>query len=222
MELRYITPPEIVFKEKLAMSKFSAIFLVIVQTQLCVMKVHHGRGPREDYEPVDRELDIHVREYTAYCRLKSKGLCGRVVPNLLGRLRKFDPELYRPHLDNFINDKYLPTALFLQYIPQIEMIHLHYFSEERMDNLIMGIQAIHQALVEHGDPKPRNMTVIKDDPSKVKWIDFDRAEAYTEDTIADRQQGLLAEEEEITRELKESLQAGHHTRELKESYIFYC
>lgn len=49
------------------------------------------------------------------------------------------------------------------------------------------------------------MIVIKDDPSRVMWIDFDRAETYNEDTITDRQQGLLAEEEEIIRELKESL-----------------
>lgn len=49
------------------------------------------------------------------------------------------------------------------------------------------------------------MIVIKDDPSRVIWIDFDRAETYHEDTITDRQQGLLAEEEEIIRELKESL-----------------
>lgn len=83
-----------------------------------------------------------MREYTAYCRLKSKGLCEGVVPNLLRRLRNFDPKLHRPHLDSFIGDKYMPSALFLQYVPQMEMVHLHNFSEERIDNLIMGIQAI--------------------------------------------------------------------------------
>ncbi|RAK99288.1 uncharacterized protein BO80DRAFT_494873 [Aspergillus ibericus CBS 121593] len=222
MELTQVTPAEILFKEKLSMSEFSAIFLVVVREQLCVMKVHHGRGPREYYEPVNRELDIHVREYTAYCRLKNKGLCGCVVPNLLGRLRKFDPKLCRPHLDTFISDKYLPSALLLQYIPHMEMIHLHNFSENRMDNLIMGIQAIHQALVRHRDPKPRNMMVLKNDPGRVMWIDFDRAETYDEDTITERQEELLAEEEDIVRELKECLQADCLGGELKESYLFYC
>lgn len=127
-------------------------------------------------EALERTTSLSTVSWISMCGntlptvgLRARGSGGGVVPNLFGRLRNFDPKLHRPHLDSFIGDKYLPSALFLQYFPQMEMVHLHNFSEERMDNLIMGIQAIHQALVEHGDPKLRNMMVIKDDPSRVMW-----------------------------------------------------
>ena len=85
------------------------------------------------------------------------------------------------------------------------MIDLHNFSETRMDNFISGIGVIHQALVLHGDTKPRNMMVFKDEPTRVLWIDFDRAQTYNEDTITDRRRGFLADEEEIVRDLRECL-----------------
>ncbi|ODH50304.1 hypothetical protein GX48_03576 [Paracoccidioides brasiliensis] len=60
MELNNIKPSEIVFNGKLFASDYSVIFLVMVHDQVCVMKVHHGRGPRWYYEPKDRELDISM------------------------------------------------------------------------------------------------------------------------------------------------------------------
>ncbi|PWY91638.1 hypothetical protein BO94DRAFT_623054 [Aspergillus sclerotioniger CBS 115572] len=222
MEFDKILPSEIIFEKKLVRSKYSSIFLITLRTHLCIMKVHHGRHPPQPYDAVDREFDIHVREYTAYRRLQSKGLCGRIVPHLLGRLYKFNPSLCTPHLDHFTRDEYPPSAIFIEYIPGMEVIGLHNFSETRMDNFITGIQAIHQALVLHGDTKPRNMMVLKNEPERIMWIDFDRAETYDEDSITDRQRGFLAEEADIVQDLKDCFREDCITGVLKEAYLFYC
>lgn len=218
MELRDISPGEIDFEEQLFTSDCSVIFLVVVRGQQCVMKVvsqchqserttnrlilkwqHHGRGPPLPYERKDRELDIHVLESTAYRRLKARGVCDKgIVPQFLGTMDKFDPKLCQPHLRKFLEDEYPPSALFLEYIPNMEMVKLHNYTEARMNNLLRGIREIHKAGVEHNDIKPRNMLIVKDDPNpnRVVWIDFNRANTYDEHHMTDEQKVLIAEEEE--------------------------
>lgn len=137
-------------------------------------------------------------ETTAYTRLRDKGLCDRgIVPRFLGSMRKFDQSLCQPYLEMFLDDEYPPSAIFLEYIPNMEMITLNNYTQQRMDNLIAGIREIHKALVLHGDLKPRNMMVVKDDPERVIWIDFNRAQTYEEASITDSEKSLL-EDEEIT------------------------
>ncbi|ODH45572.1 hypothetical protein GX48_08351 [Paracoccidioides brasiliensis] len=267
MELNNIKPSEIVFKAKLFASDYSVIFLVIVHGQICVMKVHHGRGPRRYYEPKDRELDIHVLESAAYRRLRDRGLyreldihvlesaayrrlrdrglCERgVIPRFLGTMEKFDPKPCQPYLKMFLDDKYLPSAIFLEYIPNLEMIHLHNYTQRRKDNFLKGIQEIHGAGVRHRDPKPRNMMIVKDDSERVVWIDFDRAETYNL-PVTDEQKRLLDEEEEIVLGFWDCLvsapiaarlrgfatdskshyllqQADCAKGKLDEAYLFYC
>ncbi|KAJ9243486.1 hypothetical protein DTO280E4_5601 [Paecilomyces variotii] len=223
MELHNVTPSEVSFGKKLFVSKFSAIFLVTVRKTKCVMKVHHGRGPRRYYEPEDRELDIHILETTAYTRLKDHGLCDRgIVPRFLGSMEKFDPSFCQPHLKMFLHDEYLPSAIFLEYIPNLEMIQLHNYTPQRMNNLLNSIREIHSALVRHKDPKPRNMMIIKDDPERVVWIDFDRAETYNEDQITDKQKYLLEREEVMVVEFKKCIEADYQNGKLNEAYLFYC
>ncbi|KAL2819103.1 hypothetical protein BJX63DRAFT_418883 [Aspergillus granulosus] len=183
---------------------------------------HHGRGPRRYYEPKDRELDIHVLETKAYTRLKEKGLCDRgIVPRFLGSMRKFDPSLCQPHLNMFLDDEYLPSALFLEYIPNLEMIQLHNYTQQRMDNLLSGIREIHEALVLHDDPNPRNMMVIGNHPEKVIWMDFDRAKTYDEDQITDEQRCLLKEEDEMVSGFKKCIEADCAKGILDQAYLFY-
>ncbi|KAL4969494.1 uncharacterized protein BDV14DRAFT_84402 [Aspergillus stella-maris] len=155
-DLDDVVPSEITFHKKLAASTFAYVFLVSIRGQACVMKVHHGVGPRKYYD-TERELDIHVLEATAYRRLQDKGVCDRgIVPRFLGAMRKFDPSLCLPQLRKFVRDEHLPSALFLEYIPNMEPLQLHNFTTERADNLMEGIRQIHNALVLHNDPKPRN------------------------------------------------------------------
>lgn len=119
------------------------------------------------------------------------------MPRFLGSMRKFDQSLCQPYLEMFLDDEYPPSAIFLEYIPNMEMITLNNYTQQRMDNLIAGIREIHKTLVLHGDLKPRNMMVVKDDPERVIWIDFDRAVTYEEASITDSEKSLL-EDEEIT------------------------
>ncbi|PYI02013.1 hypothetical protein BO78DRAFT_400853 [Aspergillus sclerotiicarbonarius CBS 121057] len=213
---------EIAFQKKLFSSRFSVIFLVMVRGVTCVMKVHHRRGPRRYYEPEGRELDIHVLESTAYRRLKASGVCDRgLVPDFFGSMRKFDPTPYQPHLKMFMDDEFPPSAIFLECIPNLEMINLHNYTPQRMKTFILGIQEIHKAFVLHDDPKPRNMMVVKDDPERVIWMDFDRAKTYDEHLVTDAQRQLLDEEVEMVTCLQQLLEADVKKRKLEDTLIFY-
>jgi serine/threonine protein kinase len=147
-----------------------------------------------------------VLESTAYIRLKERGLCDRgIVPHYLGSMRKFDSSLCQPHLKMFLDDEYPPSAIFLEFIPNLEMLHLQNYTQQRVDNFVQGIGEIHKALVRHRDPKPRNMMVVADDPERAVWIDFDRAETYDADQLTSDQEALLEEEEEIVVGFRECL-----------------
>lgn len=138
--------------------------------------------------------------------MKDQGLCDRgIVPNYLGSVRKFDPSLCNPHLKMFLDDEYLPSAIFLEYIPGLEMISVHNYTQQRMNNFVEGIREIHKALVRHRDPKPRNMMVVTDTPERVVWLDFDRAETFDTSQITVEREDLLKEEEEIIRGFTECL-----------------
>ncbi|KAL4926311.1 uncharacterized protein BDV17DRAFT_283429 [Aspergillus undulatus] len=163
-DLDSIGPAEIIFRKRLFTSEVSNIFLVTVRSQTCIMKVHHGRGTREDHDP-NRELDIHILETTAYRRMLSKGLCDQgngIVPRFLG---------------------YTPSALFLEYIPNMEMIDIHNFTSQRADRLVLYIRKIHEALVLHNDPQPRNMMLVTEPEPKSELTDRDRARIYLEERI---------------------------------------
>jgi tRNA A-37 threonylcarbamoyl transferase component Bud32 len=123
----------------------------------------------------------------------------------LGTIEKFDSRQCQPFLNTFVDDKYPPSAIFLEYIPNLEMINLHNCTQKRLDSLVRHIQEIHKASIRHRDPKPRNMMIIKDDPGRVVWIDFDRAETYDKEQLTKRQNDLLDEEEMMVIEFRECL-----------------
>lgn len=74
-----------------------------------------------------------------------------------------------------------------------------------MDGFIRDIREIHKALIRHRDAKPRNMMIVKDDPSnRVIWLDSDRAGTYDEECITEKEKRLI-EEELIVTELRDVL-----------------
>ncbi|KAL1961068.1 hypothetical protein VTO42DRAFT_4956 [Malbranchea cinnamomea] len=140
MELYGVRPAEVVFKKKLFAPEFAEIFLVVVRGQQCVMKGHYG-------EP---------------------GICDQgIVPQFFGTMDKFDPKPCQPHLCTFVNDEYPPSAIFLEYIPNLEMLDLNNYTQAQMNKFLVGVHEIHKALVEHA----RNMLIVRDDPERVVWID---------------------------------------------------
>jgi predicted Ser/Thr protein kinase len=120
----------------------------------------------------------------------------------------------------FLDDEYLLSAIFLEYITGLEMISLHNYTQQRMDNILEGIRQIHKALVRHRDPKPRNIMVVTDTPERVIWIDFDRAETYDEDRITNEQKELLEEEEEIVAGFKSCLVSAPAAKVVQRDHFY--
>jgi serine/threonine protein kinase len=105
----------------------------------------------------------------------------------------------------FLDDKYPPSAIFLEYIPNMQMIYPEHYTKKRAEALVRGIQEIHKALILHSDAKPRNMMIVGDDPERVVWLDFDRAQTYNPDSITERQRNLIEEEELMVAQFAEFL-----------------
>ena len=78
----------------------------------------------------------------------------------------------------FLEDEYPPTAILLEYIPNLQKLHWTKYTEKRMQNFIDGINEIHKALILHDDVHPRNMMVVEGDPERAIWIDFDRSQTF--------------------------------------------
>lgn len=117
-------------------------------------------------------------------------------------MRKFDPSPCPSHLKKFLDDEYPPSAIFLEYIENMEMISLENHTQQRIDNFVEGMEQINKALVLHNDTKPRNMMVVIDTPERVVWIDFDRARTYHEDQLTAEEKDLLQEEGECVNDFR--------------------
>lgn len=109
---------------------------------------HHGRGPPEE----DDRTDYHAIEARAYRRLKETGLCARgIVPDFYGTMNKFDPKRCTKRLRGFIRakERSFPNALFIEYIPNMEMLELHNYTEERLDKFVANLREIHDVAFIH-------------------------------------------------------------------------
>lgn len=105
----------------------------------------------------------------------------------------------------FLEDEYAPSAILLEYIPKIQMILPHYYTRERVENFINGIQEIHKALILHLDIELGNMMIIEDDPTRAIWLDFDRAQTYCAAQLDEPTRYFLNNEEVVVREFGERL-----------------
>ncbi|EER36951.1 conserved hypothetical protein [Histoplasma capsulatum H143] len=143
---------------------------------------------------------IHEREATAYQRLQAHGVTAKgYVPRFYGSIEKLEPELWQPNLNMFINDTELPSAIFIEYIPDMRQLHLDTFSKDRMARFVQAIKAITAALVMHNDLKARNFMVTPGE--RVVLLDFDRAKTYDKNTITAEQQEWLREDVQIVQDL---------------------
>ena len=192
MELIDVVPSEINFVKQIHRSENSKIFVVVIRNRTCVMKVvgnpcqslvcsnvhqqHHHHEPNPLSSPLC-QTSPHVREATAYQRLKMAGVCDSgIVPQFYGTIKNLDAKQCMPHLHMFLEDSGPPSAILLEYIPDMQALNLTNYSKKRMGNFINGIEQIHKALVLHDDIYPRNMMVVQGDPERAIWIDFDRAQ----------------------------------------------
>jgi hypothetical protein len=130
--------------------------------------------------------------------LTEAGVCARgVTPRFYGTIENIDPTSCLPHLKAFIKDEYPPTAILLEYIPNMKELRWSNYNEKRMQNFVDGLNAIDSALVQHGDVYPRNMMIIEGDPERAIWLDFDRAQTFNGELITERQKGWIAFEKRL-------------------------
>ena len=52
------------------------------------------------------------------------------------------------------------------------------YTPERWEKAVNSLKMIHEAGVLHADLYPNNIMITPDNPERVLWIDFDRAESY--------------------------------------------
>lgn len=129
-------------------------------------------------------MDIFTRESTAYRRLKEKGLCAKgVVPDFYATVTNIESARW-PELHKFYNDDLPANAIIIEYIPNLERIHLGNRTAQRLDRLREILVEIHAVRVLHDDMYPRNMGLcqgINGAPDRLLWFDFDRAETFSLD-----------------------------------------
>ncbi|OJD18345.1 hypothetical protein ACJ73_08727 [Blastomyces percursus] len=190
-----VKPSDVVFLENLRESKYSAVFKVQVHGKPCVMKVHHDRGS-SSHDPPYREMNLFIRESTAYRRLKAKGLCNRgVIPDFYGTITKIKATEW-PDLHMFHEDKLPPNAILIEYIPNMQQIDLSNFSESYLHRFRDILCEIHEARVYHGDAYPRNMMILpRKKTTRVLWIDFDSAQTFPEEGALTSRQKMWVDKE---------------------------
>ncbi|PYH70445.1 uncharacterized protein BO88DRAFT_424668 [Aspergillus vadensis CBS 113365] len=171
--------------EQIKSSTSSCIFRTRWRNRDCILKVYHSVEASQTV-PIDREVDIHRCESQAHLRLKANGLCRKgPIPDFYGLITGISPEKWLSYLNEFLDDNLLPNAFLIEYIPTLRVNKLHKILAE-----------IHQAGVYHADPYPRNM-MVQEGSDRVLWLNFDRAQPFSYDSITARQQHWLEGERRI-------------------------
>ncbi|PGH02857.1 hypothetical protein AJ79_07513 [Helicocarpus griseus UAMH5409] len=206
---------------RVAAPDYCMIFLVTIRGKVCVMKVHHSQGPKQYWDSEIRETNIFVCESTAYRRLTQAGVCARgITPQFYGTIENIDPTRCLPHLHAFVKDEHPPTAILLEYIPNMETLTWSNYSGKRMENFVDGLNAIHDALVSHDDVHPRNMMIFKGHPERAIWLDFDKAQTYTGE-LTEIQKGWVAFETLLIAEIAEFMKHDFDKGEYDKTRQYY-
>ena len=120
--------------------------------------------------------------------MKAGGFCERgSVPDLYGVVENIDPEAkgWQPQLKKFYDEtfpkgldpKARPSGVLIEYIPDLNMIDISNYTEQRAQRLKQLLAEIHKAGIVHLDTDPRNM-LIQGDSDRVLWIDYELSEIY--------------------------------------------
>ncbi|PIG83957.1 hypothetical protein AARAC_008627 [Aspergillus arachidicola] len=121
----------------------------------------------------------------------------------------------------FLSDQYPLSAVMLEYIPNMQMLHWSNYTKKRMENFIRGLHEIHEARVEHSDIHPRNMMIIEGDPERAIWIDFDRAQTFDLDNITEEQKEWMEFEDELVGEMGVFMDADSLEGHLNHTRMYY-
>ncbi|KGO78277.1 hypothetical protein PITC_058800 [Penicillium italicum] len=165
---------------EIARSDASSIFEVDLDGQKFALKLFHDNGD-PGYTERGRDLNRFRCESNAYKKLFTSGVCERgFVPKFYGYIDRVDPAMFHPTFQNFAHDKLNPSAILLEYLPNAENLNCVNYSDTLYSQAIEGMKEIHRAGVHHRDIYPRNMLIVRGDPDRLVWIDFDVATTFTE------------------------------------------
>ncbi|CAI7572809.1 unnamed protein product [Penicillium glandicola] len=159
-------------------SDASSIFEVDLDGQKYALKLFHENGD-PGYSEKGRDLNRFRCESNAYTKLLASGVCEHGFVPIFYGYTNLDPATFYPTLQHFARDKFKPRAILLEYLPNAESLNCVNYSENLFPQAIQGMKEIHRAGVHHQDIYPKNLLLIRGDPDRLVWIDFDVATTFT-------------------------------------------
>ncbi|CAI7642567.1 unnamed protein product [Penicillium bialowiezense] len=188
---------------ELASSDASSIFEVDLDGQKYALKVFHDNGD-PGYTDRGRDLNRFRCEVNAYEKLLTSGVCARgFVPKFYGYINRIDPGIFYPAFRHFSHDALPPQGILMEYFADAESLNCVNYSDTLYPQAIEGMKEVHRAGVLHKDIYPRNLLLVRGDPDRLVWIDFDIATTFTE--LGPEQMALCGHEIALVEGFGESL-----------------
>lgn len=98
------------------------------------------------------------------------------MPDFYGTVTNIEPQACT-ELRTFRKGPRPPKGILIEYILDLERIHLGNYTEARIRKLVDIMAEIHAVRVLHRDWHARNMAIARQgDEERILWIDFDRAQ----------------------------------------------
>lgn len=178
--LKNMDPSNVNIIRQITCSDSSAIFEVDLDRQKYALKLFHNNGD-PGYTEKGRDLNRFRCELNAYKKLLTSGVCARgFVPKFYGYINRMNPAAFHPALQSFARDKLKPRAILLEYLPNAESLNCVNYSDALYPQAIEGMHEIHRAGVHHQDIYPKNLLLVRGNPDRLVWIDFDVATTFTD------------------------------------------
>lgn len=112
-----------------------------------------------------RSLNCFPNEANAYNNLHSFGVCDSgLVPKYYDSVDRLDPSCHQPWLNNFVNDKFHPSAILLEYLAGYEPLNCVNYSKECLSKAMAAFVQVHSALIVHNDFSPKNILIVPGNP----------------------------------------------------------
>lgn len=170
---------------EISSSDESSLFEIELDGHKYALKLYHDNGD-PGYTEKGRDLNRFRCELNAYQNLMRSGVCERgFVPKFYGYIDRMDPADFYPAdfypaFRHFVQDRFKPKAILLEYLPNAEELNCVNYSENLYPQAVEGMEEIHKAGVRHRDIYPKNLLLVRGNPERLVWIDFDVATTFTE------------------------------------------
>ncbi|KGO38484.1 hypothetical protein PEX1_014940 [Penicillium expansum] len=150
------------FKAEIGSSPASSIFEIEHHGNRYALKVFHDHGD-PGFSEDGRDLNRFRNEAKAYSNLHSFGVCNSgLVPKYYGSIDRIDPSCHQPWLISFLDDKFHPSAILLEYLEGSEPLNCVNYSKERLSKAMEALVQVHSALIVHNDLYPKNILIEED------------------------------------------------------------